>query len=64
MGKARVGRAFFFFYSISSEYQVWMDLLPDFGGYFGVEVFMYQRVLLSSERQGLDKISTERTERA
>jgi hypothetical protein len=48
-----------FFYSISSEYQVWTDLLPDFGRNFGVEVFLYQRLLLSSVGEGLDKISTE-----
>ena len=45
--KARARRAFFFFHSISSEYQVQTDLLPDFGWYFGVEVVLYQALLLS-----------------
>jgi hypothetical protein len=58
--KARARRAFFFFYSISSEYQVRTDFLPDFGGNFGVEVLLYHGLLLSSGAAGLDTISTER----
>jgi hypothetical protein len=34
------------------EYQVQMDLVPDLGGYFGVEVFMYQQLLLSLGGEG------------
>jgi hypothetical protein len=52
------GGCFFFFYSISSVWQFWADLLPGFGGYFGVEVVMYQRLLLSFSLEGVDKIST------
>jgi hypothetical protein len=47
MEKARARRAFFFFYPISSEYQVQLDFLPGFGGNFGVEVVLYQALLLS-----------------
>ena len=53
--KARAKAGFFFFYSISSEYQVRTDLLPDFHRNFGVEVLLYQRLLLSSGREGLDR---------
>ena len=56
--KPPLRRLFSFFYSISSEYQVQTDLLPNFGRDFGVEVFMYQRSLLSFGRGGLDRIST------
>jgi hypothetical protein len=56
--KARARRAFFFFYSIGSEYQVRTGLLPGFGGYFGMEVVLYQRLLLWSGARGLDRIST------
>ena len=45
-GKAAFEAAFFFFYSISSEYQAGADLLPGLGGYFGGEVLLYQRLLL------------------
>jgi len=57
--KAALGAAFFFFYPISSEYQIRADLLPDLGRYFGVEVLLYHSLLLSFGREGLDRISTE-----
>ena len=41
------GRLFSFFTLLSSEYEVWADLLPDFRGNIGVEVVLYQRSLLS-----------------
>ena len=50
---------FFSFSILSSEYQVQRDLLPVFGGNFGGEVLMYQGLLLSSGRPGLDTFSTK-----
>jgi hypothetical protein len=50
--KSRLIGGFFFFHSISSEYQVQTDLLPGFRRYFGVEVVLYQTLLLSSEGEG------------
>jgi hypothetical protein len=45
-GKPALGGLLFLFHSISSEYQVRAGLLPDFRRYFGVEVLVYQRLLL------------------
>jgi hypothetical protein len=50
--KAAFGAAFFFFYSLFLEYQVRVDLLPDWGGYFGGEVLLYQGLLLWSGGEG------------
>ena len=57
--RAALEGGFFLFHSISSEYQIQPDLLPGFRGNFGVEVFVYQSLLLSFGARGLDKISTE-----
>jgi hypothetical protein len=43
MEKARARRAFSFFHSIGSEYQIRMDLLPGFRGSFGGELLLYQQ---------------------
>ena len=58
--KKPASRAFSFFHSISSEYQVCVGLLPDLRGYFGVEVLLYLCLLLSFDGEGLDTISTMR----
>jgi hypothetical protein len=50
----------FSFYPLFSEYQSERGLLPNSGRYFGLEVVLYQQLLLSSGPEGLDTISTER----
>jgi hypothetical protein len=57
--KAALLAAFSVSTPLLSEYQVQLDLLPDFERNFGVEVVLYQRLLLSSGREGVDRISTE-----
>jgi hypothetical protein len=47
-----------FSFPLFSEYQTQRGLLPGLGRYFGVEVVLYQRLLLSSGGEGLDTIST------
>jgi hypothetical protein len=45
-GKSPRAAGFFFFHSIPSVWQDQADLLPDFPDNFGVEVLLYQELLL------------------